>query len=369
LSFYENVLNAPTLGISKVLINKTLPEIENRQRIVELFRRLNDGGTRLSSFDLVASILKGFSWEMEGFLREMLEKYQDIGLSQENLIKLIFLLQDDYNKEMASIESSDAEFAIRNRERIKVTLKSLKDFLIYSKVYDYYKDSNRSFIPLFFIVYHLFHKNIGNIEIDRFFDNYETGNSDFSLMRRWLFNSLINGVFRSKGAGWIPYKTGIRKILSLIKNYKNKVFPIDELFSIYTDHPITFTLEYTKENIDQLDSSFVYYVMYDLSRTNRMNDIDHIMPKNILESLNYPSEKINSIKNFQLLDYGTNRGHKNGKAFKDWLTAKEYVKDKEAYILLHSIPNDESLWVEEKFEEFEDKRADIILEKIFKYTK
>ncbi|MDR0507105.1 MAG: DUF262 domain-containing protein [Dysgonamonadaceae bacterium] len=369
LSFYENVLNAPTLGISKVLINKTLPEIENRQRIVELFRRLNDGGTRLSSFDLVASILKGFSWEMEGFLREILEKYQDIGLSQENLIKLIFLLQDDYNKEMASIESSDAEFAIRNRERIKVTLKSLKDFLIYSKVYDYYKDSNRSFIPLFFIVYHLFHKNIGNIEIDRFFDNYETGNSDFSLMKRWLFNSLINGVFRSKGAGWIPYKTGIRKILSLIKNYKNKAFPIDELFSIYTDHPITFTLEYTKENIDQLDSSFVYYVMYDLSRTNRMNDIDHIMPKNILESLNYPSEKINSIKNFQLLDYGTNRGHKNGKAFKDWLTAKEYVKDKEAYILLHLIPNDESLWVEEKFEEFEDKRADIILEKIFKYTK
>jgi hypothetical protein len=77
-----------TLGVSKVTVNKTLSDLDNRQRIVELFRRLNDGGTRLSSFDLVASILKGFSWEMEGFLRETLEEYQDIGLTQENLIRL-----------------------------------------------------------------------------------------------------------------------------------------------------------------------------------------------------------------------------------------------------------------------------------------
>lgn len=81
-AFYKNVITAETLGISKVVINKSLPEIDNRQRIVELFRRLNDGGTRLSTFDLVASILKGFSWEMEGFLKEMLDKYQDIGLKK-----------------------------------------------------------------------------------------------------------------------------------------------------------------------------------------------------------------------------------------------------------------------------------------------
>ena len=30
LSFYENVLNSETLGISKVVINKSLPEVENR---------------------------------------------------------------------------------------------------------------------------------------------------------------------------------------------------------------------------------------------------------------------------------------------------------------------------------------------------
>ena len=364
LSFYENVLNSETLGISKVIINKSLPEVENRQRIVELFRRLNDGGTRLSSFDLVASILKGFSWEMEGFLKEMLERYQDIGLTQDNLIKLIFLLQDNHNKEMASIEKTDAEFAIIHRDRIKATIKALKDFLECSKTVDYYKEGNRSFIPLFFISYHLFHKKIDNNSLQNYFNNYETANVDFPLMKLWLYHSLINGVFRSRGAGWIPYKTGIKKILESIKTNKNKEFPIGELFQVYITHPITFTTKYTSGNLDQLDSSFVYYLIYDRARITRINDVDHIMPKNILETKGFDLSKINSIKNSQLLDFGTNRGAKNGKPFKEWVNNPVYVKDKPTYVALHLMPSDETLWTEDKFEDFIEARATLILGKL-----
>lgn len=363
-AFYKNVITAETLGISKVVINKSLPEIDNRQRIVELFRRLNDGGTKLSSFDLVASILKGYSWEMEGFLKEMLDKYEDIGLTQDNLIKLIFLLQDNHNKEMSSIEATDAEFAINNRERIKATIKALKDFLQHSKTLDYYKEGNRSFIPLFFISYNLFHKSIEDNALLNYFNNYETGNEDFPLMKSWLYHSLINGVFRSKGAGWIPYKTGIRKILDVIKYHKNAPFPVKTLFQVYLNHPITFTTNYTSINIDQLDSSFVYYLMYDRTRTRRTNDIDHIMPKNILATKGIEWDKINSIKNYQLLDFGTNRGAKNGKAFKEWVNNPEFVKDKKTYLKIHLIPTDETIWTEDRFEEFSEKRAILILTKL-----
>jgi len=367
-AFYKNVITAEALGISNVVINKSLPELDNRQRIVELFRRLNDGGTRLSSFDLVASILKGFSWEMEGFLREMLEKYQGIGLSQDNLIKLIFVLQDNHNKEMSSIEASDAEFAIKNKDRIKATIKALKDFLECSKILDYYKEGNRSFIPLFFIAYHLFHKDVDTNALNNYFDNYETGNADYPLMKRWIYHSLINGVFRSKGAGWIPYKTGIKKILATIKCHKNKAFPINELFKVYTDHPITFTLTYNSQNLDQLDNSFVYYLMYDRARTTRTNDVDHIMPKNILEKIGCDGGKINSIKNFQLLDFGTNRGEKNGKAFKDWVNNPLYIKDKPSYVSLHLIPANEDIWTEDRFAEFTEERCKLILQKLSSYA-
>jgi uncharacterized protein with ParB-like and HNH nuclease domain len=367
-AFYKNVITAETLGISKVVINKSHNETANRQRIVELFRRLNDGGTKLSSFDLVASILKGFAWEMEGFLRETLENYEEIGLSQDNLIKLVFILQDNHNKEMASIEGGDADFAINNRERIKCTLKALKDFLVHAKIYDYYKDGNRSFIPLFFIAYHIYHKQIDNNAVASYFDNYDAGNTDFPKMKKWLFHSLVNGVFRSKGAGWTPYKTGIKKLLEEIKNHKNLDFPIDNLFQVYTNHPITFTTSYDTTNLDQLDSSFVYYLMYDQAKTIRTNDIDHIMPKSILEGLKYDWAKINSIKNFQLIDYGTNRGEKNGKAFAVWINNPAYVTDKAAFVKLHLIPTDETLWTEDKFEDFAEKRAEQILTKLTKYT-
>ena len=367
-SFSDNILKNLALGISKVKVDRTLPE-ENRQRIVEMFKRLNDGGTRLSAFDLVAAKLKGYEWEMEGFLREMQEKYQNIGLNQDNLVKLIFLLQDNSVKEMAAIEKTDAEFAKNNRNKIEATLKALKDFLKYAKLYDYYKDSNHSFVPLFFIAYHLFHKNKDDNSIRNFFDNYETGNKDFVSMRIWLINSLLNGVFNSKGSGWVPYTTGIKKILKLIKNYKDKPFPVDGLFNIYTNHPVTFTTNYIKESIDKLDKDFVFYLMYDLSSDNRTNDKDHIMPKSILEHRGYPQIKINSIKNKQLLDPKTNRNAKNGKPFAQWLNNSEYVKDKQMYMSRHLIPNDESLWNEDRFEDFIEKRAELILEKILKYAK
>lgn len=362
--FYKNVISSKTIGMSIVSVNKSLPELDNRQRIVEMFRRLNDGGTKLSAFDLVASILKGFSWEMEGFLRDNLEKYEYIGLSQDNLIKLIFLLQDNPYKEMASIEASDAEFAIRKKNRIEASLNAVKVFLDSSKLTDYYKDGNRSFIPLFFIAYHVFHKDIPDNAVASYFDNYEVGNSDFKPMQTWIYHSLINGVFRSKNAGWIPYRTGVRKILDVMKKHKNSLFPTQDLFDVYTNHPVIFTKHYDLNNIDNLNRPFLYYLLYDRTRPIRTNDIDHIMPKSILESMSYDWNDINSVKNFQLLDYGTNRGEKNGKPFKSWVNNPSYVSDKKTYCKTHLIPEDESLWDEERFLDFSKARGEKILNKI-----
>lgn len=367
-AFYKNLITAETLGVSKVIVNKTLEEIANRQRIVELFRRLNDGGTKLSSFEIVASILKGYSWEMEGFLEETLMNYEGIGLTQDNLIKLVFLLQDNHKKEMSSIDAEDAEFAINNKERITCTLKSLKDFLSHSELYYYYKEGTRSFIPLFFIAYHLFHKKITNKEIESFFDNFDAGNPEFPKMTKWIYHSLANGVFRSKGAGWIPYRTGIRKMLEEIKNHKNAEFPVDRLFQVYLNHPITFSAQYDIVNLDQLENSFLFYLIYDRKQTIRLQDVDHIIPKSILEAKGYDWTKINSIKNFQLLDFGTNRWEKNAKPFRDWVNDTLFVADKPAYVKRHLIPSDELLWDENKFDDFLAERGKLIFAQLTKYV-
>lgn len=345
-----------------MVVNKSLNETDNRQRIVELFRRLNDGGTKLSPFDLVASILKGFEWKMEAFLDEVLNEFKDIGLSQDNLIKLIFILQDNPNKEMADITAADAEFAIDKKERIWKALICLRKFLIYSDLHNYYKEGNRSFIPLFFIAYHIFHKQITDKEVELFFDDYDANNSEFPRIKKWINYSLVNGVFRSKGAGWIAYKTGIRKILEKLKDYKNTDFPTQEMFKVYYEHGLIFTEVIDITKLDVFENQFMFYLIYDKKQTVRVQDIDHIMPKNILEQMKYDWSKINSIKNFQLLDYGTNRGEKNGKPFKTWID--NFVTDKVAYISKHLIPIDQNIWTEDKFDQFIEERAKLILDKI-----
>ena len=365
LKFYLSFFTLPSIGISKVVINKTLPEIDNKQRIVELFRRLNDGGTKLSSFELVASILKGFCWEMESFLDEMIKSYGDIGIGQDELIKLIFILQDNHKKEMVNVNANDAKFAIEKRTRIKATLEALIKFLHSSKLYNYYNEGNRSAIPLYFISYYIFHQEIEDDKLSALFDQFDIKSDEFNRLYRWVYISLLNGVFKSKGAGWIPYKTGIRKILDEIKNHKNKDFPEREIYSIYQNHPLHFFEEQIKpEHLDRLDNSIVYYIIYDCNRTVRQQDIDHIHPKNILESKNIPWDKINSISNFQLLDSKTNRGEKNGKEFKEWVSNAQYVEDRNSYLSRHSIPINPDLWDSSNFDEFLKERELLLVRKI-----
>ena len=364
--FYKNIVDMESIGVAKVSVDKTLDELENRQKIVELFVRLNDGGTKLSALDLVASTLKGFDYKMESFLREMNDEFSDIGLTSENLVKLIFLLRDNPSKEMSAIEAPDADFAVKNMERVRCTAESLRKFLICANLHDYYVNTKRAFIPLFFVAYHIFHKGLSDEELKTFWNNNETSNEDFKPMKVWLINSLLNGVFRSRGAGWVPYKTGIKKILDVLKNFKNKTFPVQDLFRMYMNHPIHFTTSYSIENLDNFDKEFVFYIVYGRASQIRANDIDHIMPYNLLES-HFAVDAINSVKNFQLLDYGTNRGAKNGKPFLQWINNSNYVKDKPEYVKRHLIPSDETLWTEDKFIEFSTERGKLLMDKIIEY--
>lgn len=361
-AFYSSIFNAKNIAISKVNVNKSLNEQENRQRIVELFRRLNDGGTRLSSFDLVASVFKGFDWRMENFLETTLKEYKDIDLTQDNLIKLIFILRDNHNKEITDIDATDVEFVVKNSERITNTLRALKKFLTFSKLDNYYSAKSRSFIPLFFICYHIFHKKVSDQDILKIHDNFEINNSDFKKIYTWIYKSLLNNIFRSRGAGWIPYRTGIRKILDVMKNHKDGEFPVQQLFSMYRLHPLNFYETITVDNLYSFDIDLLYYLIYSREETIRKQDIDHIHPKSILEEEGYSYAEINRIENYQLIDYSTNRGQKNAKPLKLWI--ENYVENKQLYLEKHLIPKDSVYWEVENYLEFISERRKLIVSKI-----
>ena len=358
-NFNTQLLNSKNLGVCEVMINFEKDIYWNRRKAVELFRRLNQGGTRLSALDLMASILKSFSAENEKFLYEDIKEFSNIGLGQDEIIKYLFLLQDNYRKEMSDIEKSDSDFIQNNKHRILYSLKGVTQFLIASGLYDFFCEYKPSVIPLYFIGYHLFHKSdVSTENVKEYFKDIER-NKDYKLIYRWIFLSLLQKIFRRRGAGWIAYKTGVRKILEVVKNHKNKDFPVDEIFEIYINHPLYFKPEIDEDRLNDYDFDFLMFSIY--GKKFRKEDIDHVHPYSILESKGFQVGEINSVTNYQLLDYSINRGDKNAKELKDWINS---ISNKNDYLKRHLIPQDENLWVSDNYKEFIEARKVLIKDRL-----
>lgn len=363
--FYKSIFSARSIGISKVTINASKNKIENRQKMVELFRRLNDGGTRLSALDLVASTLKGFDYHMEKFLDDTVQQYENIGIGQDELIKLIFILKDVPSREITDLDATIADFAIQNSNRIQKTLEALKNFLTFSNNYNWFASAkNRSAIPLYILAYHIFHLNKTDDELPEIFDNHDTGNKNYLNMKKWLTISLLNFIF-SRGCGWIPYKTGIRKLHDTLKNYKGKIFPTDELFQVCTNHPLHMFIKTAEpSNINSFDRDYLFYLIYDGKSGLRPEDVDHIHPKKLLSAANFSDDIINHVANFELLDAPTNRNEKRARELSNWI--KNFVEDENVYIVRHLIPANKNLWQTKNFEPFLAERSKMIVDKINK---
>lgn len=359
--FHSSIFVSDSVGISKIIINKKKPEVENRQNIVELFRRLNDGGTRLSSYDLLASTLKGFDYKMEKFLDNLVDEYKDIGFTEDVIIKLILILRDKPLKEITDITQTDGLFAVENFERIKNSIEAMKKFLIISKNYHWFcTNKKKPVTPLYFIVYHIFHSNVTTENLPDMFQNFDTNDTNIIMMAKWLRISLLNKVF-SNGCGWIPYRTGIRNIYSVISKYKGKPFPYDQIISVYQNHPIhNFSTSINENSILYFDVEYMLFMLYGDSKPVRDEDIDHIHPKSILKKRNIEEEKINSIGNYQLIESGTNRYIKRDKELYIWIENYISPDSRTNYLKRNYITFNKILWQSQNFESFYQGRMKII---------
>jgi hypothetical protein len=60
--------------------------------------------------------------------------------------------------------------------------------------------------------------------------------------------------------------------------------------------------------------------------------------------------------------------YKTGESFDCWINHSEYVTDKPAFLKLHLIPPNAAIWTEDKFEDFIEARANLILAKLEEHT-
>ena len=354
--FSRNIFDVKNIGISEIVVDYGKNMIENRQRMVELFRRLNSENTRLDTLDLVASRLKGFDSRMEIFFDKMVTDNSDLRISQDELIKLIMTLQDKPLSEVTDLDDGGekfAAFALDNSNRITQTLINLRDFLRRTKDYNYFAlTGSRSPVPLYVLAYHIFYN--------------EHYNENFSDMRRWLRMSMLNGIFR-RGCGWIPSERGMKLLHEVFKDYREKNFPTDELFDVCKQRLHSFYPQVRAENIDDFDRSrdYMFYLIYDC-QTSQQAVVDYIQPRNRMIELigrgkkNFTEDMIDSVANLELLSRDE-ISEKGNKRLRDWLNSRN---DLHAYLRKHLIPDDESLWKPGNFRKFLETRSQMIADKI-----
>ena len=359
--FYASIFTDDSIGISRVTLNKERNTTENRQRMVELFQRLNTEGMRLNALDLVASKLKGFDYRMEDFLDTVVEENKEIRFGQDEIVKLLMTLRDTPSLSITNLDAPTsvewANFALNNSKKIKLTLKTLRDFLKWTNDYNWFNskaEKKYSPVPLYILAYYIFY----NEYVDR----------NFIKMKQWLRISLLNDVFAARGNGWDPTRTGLEKLHGVLKNYHSQPFPVAELFTVYKENckSIIFRSEIKADIIDELTKSkkYIFYLIYGSKSEPLLEEEDHIQPRNLLlndVAKNKLTETmIDSVANLEMLSRDDNRT-KSDKKLKDWIRKQT---NKQAYLERHLIPSDETLWRTTNFKQFLKARAQLIANKI-----
>lgn len=373
--FASNTLNILFSAIHQTpTISYYLEKSEELDKVLNIFIRVNSGGTTLSYSDLLLSFAttqweKGNAREeINGFIDEINQIHPGFNIKNDVLLKACLMLcdisdisfkVDNFNhNNMITIENEWDN--IKNAYRIAVELVASFGFSRENIT------SNTLFTPIAYYI-----KSIG---IPNNFVDSMQYLEDRKLIKKWFISSLIKRVF-----SFVP--DGVLKpVRDIIKTYPN-TFPLDHITNRFknTNRDISFT----KENIDNLltikykaqNAMVLLALIYPWINFKYQNQIDHIFPKSLmtekkLKQRGYSEEKIkfylehcDSIANLQLLNEIPNK-EKSCKEFDAWLN--EIFSDeisKNDYMTKHYIPKIDLDF--NNFENFIKEREKLILEKLY----
>lgn len=348
-------------------------------RVLQIFIRVNSGGTKLSYSDLLLSIATA-KWE-ERDAREVIYTFVDdlnkIGtgfkFDKDIVLKSCLVLSDfgdvrfsgdNFTKEnMAKIET--------NWDKISSSLRSSVELV--SRL-GYNKDSliaTNALIPIAYFVY----KN-------KFADVIVSSShreADRKAIGEWLARVSLKGVFGGQPDSIYP---GMRDVI----NDNIGVFPLEKIIEKYkgTKNSIVFS----EDDIDNLldlrygekKTYCALTLLYpSLHYSTVKHDQDHLHPKSFFSKKTLKKngveesdigkyiEQVNDLANLQLLEATPNR-EKLNKPFSDWLNEKyPSAEDRRAFLERNHIGQDQDLnlsaflcFVEKRRSKLKDKLIEII---------
>ena len=325
---------------------------EELDKVLNIFIRVNSGGTKLSYSDLLLSIASA-QWENHDAREEIIELVDDVNaigdgfrINKDFVLKTTLVLSD-FSDIAFKVDNFNKKNMMKIESRWDDVKKSINQAVLLVSSFGYSGEtltSNNALIP---IVYYLYINGIP----DNFVDSGTT-RENRKKIKKWLICSLLKKAFSGQ-----PDNV-LRPIREILKNNVAKDFPIAEIIERFkgTNKSIQFTdddidefllkLRYGKS--DTLSTLMLLYPSLDFS--NKFHE-DHMYPKSKFtksylrkqgvpeDELDWYIKSVNDICNLQLLAAQLNE-EKLATDFEIWFNSQHLTEsDKCQYRTINYIPN------------------------------
>ena len=383
---YENKLNISMemIGMlfdainSKQTINYYEEKDESLDKVLDIFVRVNSGGTPLSRSDLLLSVATA-TWEEKDAREEVTALVKEInsigdGFSFDKdfvLKSSLTLLDMDMALKVNNFNHATMQTIEKNWDTIKKSI--LLTVQLVSKFgYDQQKlTSANALIPIAYYLYKI--GNPDNFDVSGRFEE------DRRSIFKWLGIVLLKRLFSGQPDNVLR---PMREVIS--KNYSQ--FPLDEI--IQKQRGDTKTLLFDQDEINTITKyeygkpytySALAFLYPTFDHRNRFH-LDHIFPKKLFTAKELKKRGIsddliqeyldnfNSLVNIQLLEGVVNQ-EKSGKDFKDWLLEQHPNNEERSnFLKRHLIPSEIDLGLN-NFLEFVRLRKQLISDELSKLLK
>lgn len=344
---------------------------QSLDRVLDIFIRANDGGTKLSKSDLLLSMItskwRGVSAREEIF--DLVDFLND-GLSLRNSLTKDFVMKSclvltdlDVQYKVGNFTSYNLSIIEKNWGKIKDTLEKTLRLVNGFGIDKETLTSSNVLIP---VAYYLFQSH-------RSF----TGSTPFEVqnaarVHRFLLGALLNATFGGSSDQTIQAARGIiREALRLDRD-----FPLQELeiglarkgrnISFRDNLSLHLETRYGQKNC-----FLTLSLLYDYHLWGTVgHHVDHIIPKSLanrqtLMGKNVPESRIaeilecvDRVGNLQLL-LGRENLEKSNEPFSNWIESRD-----SGFLQRHLIPDDPDLWSVERLPEFVRARETLISERL-----
>lgn len=351
-------------------INFFLERDESLDKVLNIFIRVNSGGTQLNYSDLLLSIAtaqwkeKDAREEITSFVDQINAVGDGFNINKDLVLKSCLVL-GGFNIAF-KVDNFNQNNMLKIEEEWDDISQSLMNAMILLSTFGYHQDtltSNNAIIP---IAYYL--KRIGNPA--NFADSSRYG-KDRSRIFRWLVIALLKRIFSGQP------DAVLRPIRDVISS-STEQFPLEQIEDRLRG--TSKSMSFNEEDIDNLlryqyGQAYTYSVLAflypSLDFRNKFHQ-DHIFPKKLfarkqLEARGIAESEIedflesyNRLGNLQLLE-GVPNQEKSGKEFSSWLRERYPNRlDRATYMERHYIPDvDLSL---ANFREFFSEREKLLVE-------